>query len=184
MRSKHNRPMLSYEKILEWADTHFANHGEWPTKASGIIPNAPPPGESWSVIHHAMARGIRGLSRKITLAMFLAEQRGFRGPLTEERILAWSDAFFQEHGEWPQADSGPIAGTYDETWFNIDVALYEGYRSLPGGTTLPRLLADRRGRAVHRSVARQRETCPALSAPEGRESSRARRAGQGGGDDR
>ena len=163
VRSKHNRPPLTFEKILEWADAYFATHGEWPTKASGPIPDSPPPGESWSVVHHAMGRGIRGLNRKITLALFLAEQRGVRGPLTEERILAWADAYFEEHGEWPQADSGHIPGSYGETWFNIDVALYEGYRTLPGGSTLPRLLGERRGR-VPRSASRQRETCAALSA--------------------
>jgi hypothetical protein len=163
VRSKHNRPALTFEKILEWADAYFATHGAWPTKASGPIPDSPPPGESWSVVHHAMGRGLRGLDRKITLALFLAEQRGVRGPLTEERILGWADTYFEEHGKWPQADSGPIPGTYGETWFNIDVGLYEGYRTLPGGSTLPRLLAERRGRA-YRSASRQRETCAALSA--------------------
>jgi hypothetical protein len=77
-------------------------------------------------------------------------------PLTEEQLLAWADAFRRRTGAWPTARSGPVPEAPGETWMAVAVALRQGRRGLPGGSSLPRLLAERRG-------ARNRWTRPQLS---------------------
>ena len=44
----------------------------------------------------------------------------------------------------PKASSGEIPEASDETWKNIDVALQQGQHGVPGGSSLPKLLAERR----------------------------------------
>jgi hypothetical protein len=70
-----------------------------------------------------------------------------QGPLlTVEQILAWADAHYEVNGTWPRyRRSGPIVHAPEESWVNVDAALREGYRGLPGGSSLPRLLAVHRG---------------------------------------
>jgi len=47
-------------------------------------------------------------------------------------------------GDWPNPQSGQVAGT-DETWARIHDALAQGYRGLPGGSSLSQLLSEYRG---------------------------------------
>jgi hypothetical protein len=61
------------------------------------------------------------------------------------QILAWADAYRKRTGSWPNLNSGRITGTLDETWRRVDSALRIGLRGLPGGSSLARLLAERRG---------------------------------------
>jgi hypothetical protein len=65
-------------------------------------------------------------------------------PLTEEQILAWADAHHERVAEWPMVHSGAVTDTLGETWSGINAALGKGSRGLPGGTTLPRLIAEHR----------------------------------------
>jgi len=69
-----------------------------------------------------------------------------RPPLTLAQILVWADAHRARTGDWPTSRSGPVAGAVGITWWNISEALIYGYRGLPGGDTLARLLARCRGR--------------------------------------
>jgi hypothetical protein len=62
-------------------------------------------------------------------------------PLSVEAVLAWARAWHAERGTWPRVLSGPVPGAPGETWRAIDAALRQGIRGLPGGLTLPRLLA-------------------------------------------
>jgi hypothetical protein len=64
--------------------------------------------------------------------------------LTAEAILAWADAFHTRTAGWPTQDSGAIPGTR-ETWGGVDDALRQGYRGLPGGSSMARFLQQRRG---------------------------------------
>lgn len=80
----------------------------------------------------------------------LAERRGHRNakrlpPLTEAQILRWADAHRRRTGAWPTADSGPVPDSGGETWYGVDAVLKHGCRGLPGGVSLARLLARRRG---------------------------------------
>jgi hypothetical protein len=68
-----------------------------------------------------------------------------RPPLTEGQILAWADAHRARTGGWPGTGSGPVADAPGESWKAVDTALRVGCRGLPGGDSLPRLLARHRG---------------------------------------
>jgi len=74
-------------------------------------------------------------------------------PLTEEQILAWADAHHAETAEWPKADSGEVTNAPIETWARIDDALGQGHRGLPGGASLAKLLAEKRGVRNHKGLA-------------------------------
>src|SRR6516165_695540 len=66
-------------------------------------------------------------------------------PLTISQVLAWADAYHRRSGRWPRIESWPVPGSGD-TWHRVDSALRLGLRGLaPGGSSLARLLAERRG---------------------------------------
>jgi hypothetical protein len=68
-----------------------------------------------------------------------------RTPLTAARILAWADAHRARTGGWPTLNSGAVRGARGERWRDLDRSLRQGYRGLPGGDSLSRLLARERG---------------------------------------
>jgi hypothetical protein len=140
-------PRLSMEQILAWADAYHAAHGRWPGASSGAIPESP--GDTWRKIHVALQQGVRGLVGSTSLPRLLEEHRGARNrmhlpSLSVDQILAWADAHHAATGRWPTANSGPVAAAPGETWNAVHLALYHGTRGLPGGMTLPRVLADRK----------------------------------------
>jgi hypothetical protein len=130
------------------ADAHHRRTGRWPSARSGPIPEAP--GETWGMVAAALPAGGRGLPAGQSLPQLLAERRGHRNkatlpPLTEKLILAWADAHHTATGAWPKASSGPVAAAPGEHWRSIASSLRQGWRGLPGGDSLPRLLV-RHGR--------------------------------------
>jgi hypothetical protein len=142
-----SRPALAIERILEWADAHHARTGRWPTMRSGSVAGT---AENWTGVNRALYHGLRSLPGGSSLARLLAERRGYRNeadlpPLSIEQILAWADAHMRRAGRWPSATSGPIECSVGETWKGLDHALKVGRRSLSGGSSLARLLAERRG---------------------------------------
>ena len=139
---------LTVEQILAWADAYHAANGRWPIAAP--VPVAGAPGESWDRIDQALRRRERGLSGNSSLAHLLAACRGAGNPtgpprLRIDQILGWADAFHAAHGRWPIAAPVAVAEAPDESWDRIDQALRQGERGLPGGSSLTRLLAERRG---------------------------------------
>jgi hypothetical protein len=68
-----------------------------------------------------------------------------RPELTIPQILAWIDDYHREHGQWPKPDSGCIGRFVNDTWWAVENSLAKGYRGLPGGSSLARLLAEKRG---------------------------------------
>ncbi len=141
-------PRLSEEQILAWCDVFHQKEGRWPTRTSGAIPDSD--GATWMVIDTALRAGLRGLAGASTLARLLYQHRGVPNQLTrqrlsEEQILAWCDAFHQKEGRWPTRTSGAIPDSDGETWRAISLALQRGWRGLPGGSSLAKLLAQKRG---------------------------------------
>ena len=139
--------LLTEEQILQWADAHFQRTGSWPTAKSGLIPGT---NETWQAIDVALHSGARGLPGGSSLPKLLALHRGVRNrknlpPLTEEQILAWADHHHEVYGSWPNSHSGPVAAAPGETWMAIEMALSHGQRGLPGGSSLAKLLAEKRG---------------------------------------
>jgi hypothetical protein len=141
-------PPLTEEQILKWADAHHERTGEWPKQKSGDVFGVP--GEKWMNIHAALYEGRRGLFGDSSLANLLAEKRGVRNhlslpDLTVRQILEWADAHHQKTGQWPKQTTGTVLHAREEKWINIEAALSQGGRGLPGGSTLARLLAEERG---------------------------------------
>ena len=67
-------------------------------------------------------------------------------PLTEVQIAKWAIAHMERSGgSWPYEDSGEVPEAPGETWCNINAALREGNRGLPGNDTLAELLARLHG---------------------------------------
>jgi hypothetical protein len=142
------RLILYISQILEWADHYHKRTGHWPTLHSGPIRS--PYELSWRKVDSALRIGLRGLPGNSSLAQLLDEQRGVRNRsrlprLTARQILAWADAYRGHKGKWPTSESGPIMAAPGETWKAIDHALRLGMRTLPGGSSLARLLEARRG---------------------------------------
>jgi hypothetical protein len=140
-------PPLTFTKILQWADAHHERHDTWPSLSSGPIPEAP--GETWVCVEIALRTCARGLARGTTLKRLLRQQRGARyarrTPLfTIERILAWADAHHARTGNWPLRRSGSIPESPGDNWRTVDKALSTGWRGLPGGSSLPRVLFEHR----------------------------------------
>jgi len=65
--------------------------------------------------------------------------------LTVAQILQGADEFRERTGNWPTQFSGSVDGVLAETWASINGALRTGTRSLPGRSSLAKLLAEHRG---------------------------------------
>ncbi|MEO8496642.1 MAG: hypothetical protein ABI614_16360 [Planctomycetota bacterium] len=141
-------PKLSNAKILRWADAHRAATGEWPHGNSGPVHAGPDvsPGETWRRIADALRIGIRGLSPGYTLRQLLTDKRGRTAykRLTVAQILRWADAHKQRTGSWPAIESGCVAESPKDTWAAINAALKNGRRGFPGGSSLSKLLLQKR----------------------------------------
>jgi hypothetical protein len=151
------RSVLHVGQILEWADAHHARTGKWPEQGSGQVWETAD--EKWINIDSCLRLGLRGLRPGGSLARLLAKRRGKRNrkalpKYTIAQILKWADAHYAQARRWPRNSDGPIADARGETWYAVDVALRNGQRGLPGGASLARLLASKRG--VKNRMARPR----------------------------
>jgi len=147
VRNRQGLPSLTCSEIIRWADLYHDRRGSWPNLNSGPIPEVA--GETWKGVNVALMHGRRGLPGGTTLKRLLWEYRGVnygrtRGPFTVEGILAWADAHHARTGNWPDAESGRIPECPGGVWQVVDVALARGTHGLPGGSSLSRLLAERR----------------------------------------
>jgi hypothetical protein len=159
VRNRAALPPLTPEQIFTWAQAYHSRTGKWPLAKNGPIPEAP--GETWAAVRLALQRGSRGLPEGDSLAGLIAKHCKRRNnpaqpPLTVEQILDWADAHRARAGKWPAVTSGPNPEATGEAWKVVDNALRRGWRGLPGGDTLARLLARHRGK-------RNRTALPALS---------------------
>ena len=148
VRNKLALPNLTLAQILRWADKHSKKTGHWPKSTSGAVEGTT--GEKWSAINSALSEGLRGLRGGTTLASLLESQRGVRnhltlGKLTIGQILKWADAHHKKTSEWPKLKSGEVQGAPGEKWPNINAILFQGGRGLPGGSSLAKLLTEKRG---------------------------------------
>src|SRR5262245_51979584 len=141
-------PNLTLQQILAWADRHYRPTSAWPIIDSGQVKGRP--NEKWKRIDRALREGSRGLPGGSSLARLLERQRGVRyrqhlPQLTEKQILAWADGHHRRTGRWPNANSGLVVEARGEVWRNVDCALRDGFRGLPGDSSLARLLEAERG---------------------------------------
>ena len=154
-------PRLTIELILEWADEHHRQTGQWPTVHSGLVAGVTP-ATTWVSTNAALVVGLRGLPGGSSLARVLADHRGVprrRGRPTSfnwpggipaptiaiEQILRFADDYHARTWRWPRQGSGAIPGLPGATWGWIDDALRHGRFGLPPGQSLVKLLGARRG---------------------------------------
>ena len=147
------RPPLTIEQILAWADEHSAKTGRWPNKATK---DGPTQGETWGAINMALKNCSRGLPANTSLGRLLAKHRHVRNRtniamLSDEVVLMWADQYFAKHNEWPSRASGEVEGTA-ENWENVAQIMHLGLRGMTPGRSLTALLAKHRGVIRHRSV--------------------------------
>jgi hypothetical protein len=95
----------------------------------------------------------------------LERERGARHPLnlpqlSIDQVLKWADAYRELHGRWPNARSGAIEGSNDETWGLVDSALRNGHRGIKSGGSLSQLLHKRRN--VHSARLAPKLTIPKI----------------------
>lgn len=144
-----NKPPLSLAQIRRWARAYFKRHARWPTNQSGPISGSR--GLTWSTINSAFMHGLRGLPRKSSLGAFLdeafprARQAARPSTLTYQQILKWADAHRRRTGRWPDRNCGPVLNAPRENWQALSVAIKQGHRGLPGGSTIACLLHKYRG---------------------------------------
>ena len=152
--AKHRGRSLSYkpltvQDVLKWADEHHARTGEWPTYRSGVVHGVKD--ETWRGIAQSLRRGARGLPHASALFRLLLKHRGVKrrggrmrvrdkSPLSYDQIAAWARAHHRRSGRWPEKGSGSVAGAPGETWHGVWAAVTNGWRGLPGKTTLDRFL--------------------------------------------
>jgi hypothetical protein len=150
-------PDYSAKQILAWADSHHQRTGAWPSCLDGAIANVP--GETWKAVQTALSSGGRGQPGGSSLARLLSRCRGVPNvmdlpPITVEQILTWADAFNECMGRWPKLTDGHVSGQSALTWSGLNVALTQGNRGLPGGSSLMKLLQKHRGRRHKRILPR------------------------------
>jgi hypothetical protein len=78
VRNRSALPPLTLGQILQWADIHYRRTGQWPTRTSGNVLDAPD--EIWIRIDDALQKGQRGLVKKQSLARLLAQYRSTQRP--------------------------------------------------------------------------------------------------------
>ena len=161
-RNRKQLQALTEDGIAALADIHYKKTRKWPTRHSGPVRGSAVPGETWAMLNDALVTGLRGLPGGSSLAQVLAAHRGVRNRknlprLTVQVILLWAEAHYMRHRRYPSENAGPVEGAPGETWYNIGAALREGTRSLPGGSSLFKLLCKHgrvcgpdKGRREHR----------------------------------
>ncbi len=97
------RRELTEERILAWAEAHYGAHGVWPEVSAGsrFDPEEEAPGESWTAIDQALARGLRGLPGDSSLAELLAEHRGVHSPPDVRRLALAEKLWALEQEQFP-----------------------------------------------------------------------------------
>lgn len=107
-------------------------------------------GETWLHIDGALKSARRGLPSGWSLNRLLGKRRNARIAKQERKlyvkqILDWADGHNRRKGAWPNTTSGQIRSAPGETWFRVQLALKQGKRGLPGGSSIAKLLAEHRG---------------------------------------
>lgn len=148
VRNHANLPKLTEQTILSDADRFHIENGRWPRYEDGSISWRIP--ETWGSYNAALSSGARGLHGGSSLAKLLEKHRGVRNSMnlphmSEKQILLDADRWFLEHNAWPIRKSGSIPWRDSETWYRYDDNLKSGGRGLPGGSSLSKLLENRRG---------------------------------------
>jgi hypothetical protein len=84
VRPGSDRPVLTIEQVLRWADACHARTGCWPHRRMGAIAEAQ--GETWKNINVALREGWRGFAGGSTLHRVLVEHRDLAMGVQEQTV--------------------------------------------------------------------------------------------------
>jgi hypothetical protein len=136
--------VLTPELIVGWMRVFQRTHGVLPSENT-IEPVPGQPLESWPAIASALRSCNRGLPPGLSLAKLKEKHFSWRNakntpPLTVDQVVAWMRVFMSKHGRLPkQGEKLGVSGQPGESWRNIQAALCQGGRGLPGGSSLVKL---------------------------------------------
>ena len=107
---------------------------------------------TWAAIDNALRVACAVCPGGSSLPRLLVEYKRVEAlpSLTLDQILAWADAHHAATGRWPTRKSGKVIGNDGESWARLDESLTRGYRGLPGGQSVSRLLQTHHGRRDQR----------------------------------
>jgi hypothetical protein len=71
VRNRKSLPRLFLDKILAWVHAYRQGTGQWPTRTSGVITDAPD--ETWANVDQALIKGLRGLPGGSSLTRLIKE---------------------------------------------------------------------------------------------------------------
>ena len=116
-RNQMDLPDLTIPQILVWADAYHARTGNWPTRGSGPIPEAP--GENWDKVAKTFQYGTRHPRLIDPAGVGQASWRRSSNRSTAVHDPPDSGVGTRHEartGRWPNRRSGPIADAPGETW--------------------------------------------------------------------
>lgn len=132
-------PPLSESDVLSAMDKYKARTGRWPTQKSGNATGDIGFQTTWRNINSRLGR------RRTSIPMLLvARGRRAGGTLTEEVVLTAIQKHIARTGLPPSVRRNDATDDfgYPEKWANINVALRDGLRGLPAGSSLSRFLKE------------------------------------------
>jgi hypothetical protein len=144
---------LTEEFILFHAWEHYkkkeleTGQGVLPKENSGAIDGLPD--ERWSSWFKALRNGGRRLKRSTSMNQLYVDAGWMLGNLTEEIILEHAQTYYENKksetgiGKFPTVNSGTIDDLPGEAWKDWESALTQGYRGLPGNSSLRTLYREK-----------------------------------------
>jgi len=141
---------LTYKQIRGWANEHRRRTGAFPSVLDGPIVGTND--QSWARINTALREGLRGLPGGNSLSQLLGRRAGtirrtYKSRITIAQIEQWARVHRRTTGRWPSAGNGLVDGAGEHLgWYAVHAALYFGFRGLPGGSSLSKVLRRMRER--------------------------------------
>jgi hypothetical protein len=146
VRNRMNNRNLTEELICDLSVSFFNENGEWPSIRSGAVRGGSN-GDTWKGYDRCLSHGLRGMAGGSTLADLLERKFGVNNSgnkpsLSFEFIKERSMAYLYKNGRFPTSRSGVVdGGNWCDTWCAYNRALSDGYRGLPGGSSLAKFIA-------------------------------------------
>ena len=133
-------PPLTEKALLNAMEAYHKGHGKYPAGKSGDASKYIGFKITWGSLDSCLRRGLRGLPGNSSLLQLRQKHRmGIETPLTEESIVKAMKDYHEEHGKYPSKKTPLVLKDLGMTWKAVDSCLRQGYRGLPGKSSLGKL---------------------------------------------